>query len=118
MSNSKKLWITLVALLLAASVGAVALKKRAQLVVEAPPVSASGVLEFLPTDVTPVSARDLRRTLPLSGSLRAVNQVSVKAKVAGEVREVLVREGEAVKAGQVLVKMDSSDFQARLEQTA
>lgn len=116
MSNSRKFWITLAALLLAASVGAVVLKKRAQLVVEAPLVSAPEVLEFLPTDVTSVSARDVRRTLPLSGSLRAVNQVSVKARVAGEVREVLVREGETVKAGQVLVKMDSSDFHARLEQ--
>ena len=59
---------------------------------------------------------DLRRLLPLSGSLRAVNQATVKAKVAGDVREVLVREGEAVKEGQVLIRMDTSDYQARLEQ--
>jgi RND family efflux transporter MFP subunit len=52
----------------------------------------------------------------LSGSLRAVNQAQVKAKIAGEVREVLVREGELVKAGQVLVKIDASEYQARLDQ--
>ncbi len=54
--------------------------------------------------------------LLLSGELRAVNQAQVKAKVAGEVREVLVREGEPVSAGQVLVKIDASEYQARLEQ--
>jgi RND family efflux transporter MFP subunit len=52
----------------------------------------------------------------LSGSLRAVNQVSVKARIPGDIREVLVREGEAVKAGQVLVRMDTRDYQARLDQ--
>ncbi len=34
----------------------------------------------------------------------------------GEVREVLVREGELVKEGQVVVRMDSSDYQARVDQ--
>jgi len=54
--------------------------------------------------------------LPLSGALRALNQVSVKAKVAGEVKEVLVRAGEAVQAGQVLIRIDTSEYQAKLEQ--
>jgi membrane fusion protein (multidrug efflux system) len=58
----------------------------------------------------------VRQLLPLSGSLRAVNQAAVKARVGGDVREVLVREGEAVRAGQVLVRMDTSDYQARVDQ--
>ncbi len=120
MSRIKRrtLWIILVASLVAASVGAVAMKKRTQTAAEpaALPAAATAVLEFLPTDVLVIEPHDLRQTLPLSGSLRAVNQAAVKAKVAGEVREVLVREGEAVKAGQVLIKMDSSEYQARLEQ--
>ncbi len=39
-----------------------------------------------------------------------------KAKAAVEMSEVLVREGESVKAGQVLVKMDTSEYQARQDQ--
>jgi RND family efflux transporter MFP subunit len=73
-------------------------------------------MEFLPTDVMQVQAAELRRLMPLSGSLRALNQVSVKARVPGDVREVLVREGEAVKQGQVLVRMDAADYQARVGQ--
>jgi membrane fusion protein (multidrug efflux system) len=74
------------------------------------------VLEFLPGDLVPVSFGEMQKTLSLSGALRAVNQAVVKAKLAGEVREVLVREGEAVQPGQVLVKMDTADYEARLAQ--
>ncbi|QDZ30603.1 efflux RND transporter periplasmic adaptor subunit [Noviherbaspirillum sp. UKPF54] len=92
------------------------LKKQNKPNAAASAAPASSVLEFLPTDVTQAKRHDLRQLLPLSGSLRAVNQASVKAKVAGEVREVLVREGEPVKAGQVLIKMDVADYQARVDQ--
>jgi membrane fusion protein (multidrug efflux system) len=112
------LWIIIALALLAAGVGAAVLKKQdgqaAQPIPDA--TQAPAVLEFLATDVMQVRPRDLRQLLPLSGSLRAVNQVAVKARVGGEVREVLVREGEAVNAGQVLVKMDTSEYQARADQ--
>ena len=118
MLKRRAFWITLVALLLAAGVAGAMLKKqgpnKSAAIQSASQVPA--VMEFLPTDLMLVKANDLRQRMPLSGSLRAVNQASVKAKVAGEVREVLVREGEAVKAGQVVVKMDTSDYQARVEQ--
>lgn len=117
MLKRRSLWIILAVLLMAAGVGAAVLKKKQEQ--PAVPVNAlqtPAVLEFLPTDITHVEARELRQLLPVSGSLRAVNQASVKARVGGEVREVLVREGEAVQSGQVLIKMDTSDYQARLEQ--
>ena len=74
------------------------------------------VLEFLASDLVAVTLGEVQKTLSLSGALRAVNQAVVKAKLAGEVREVLVREGEAVQLGQVLVKMDTADYEARLAQ--
>lgn len=59
---------------------------------------------------------ELRQVLQLSGSLRAVDLATVKAKVGGDVREVLAREGEPVRAGQVLVKMDATEYEARVAQ--
>ena len=113
--------ITVVILVLAAGVGATVLKKRPEPGTPAGPATtalqAPATLEFLASDVVLVAPHDLRQTLPLSGSLRAVNQAAVKARVAGEVREVLVREGESVSASQILVRMDNSEFQARLDQT-
>ena len=114
----KQLWMVIAVVALLVIVGIVSLTKRAPAVEAASQqMKAPAALEFQPTDVMVVKQGDLRKTLPLSGSLRALNQVSVKAKVNAEVREVLVREGEAVKAGQVLIRMDASEYQAKLDQT-
>lgn len=78
--------------------------------------SKNTALEFLPQEIFKVSATELKQTMALSGALRAVDQASVKARVAAEVREVLAREGESVTAGQILVRMDTSEFQARVDQ--
>jgi membrane fusion protein, multidrug efflux system len=40
----------------------------------------------------------------------------VSAKVAGQVIEVLVRDNEQVKAGQVIMRLDARDYRAKLEQ--
>jgi RND family efflux transporter MFP subunit len=110
-------WIILAVCLLVAGVAAAMLKKQTrQAPVPATAAQSLAVLEFLSSDVMLVTPREVRQLLPLSGSLRAVNQAAVKARVGGDVREVLVREGEAVRAGQVLVRMDTSDYQARVDQ--
>lgn len=117
MPRRRGFWIVLALGLLAAGVTAAVLKTQAR---QARPAAtgeqAQALLEFLPSDVMQVTPSEVRQLLPLSGSLRAVNQAAVKARVGGDVREVLVREGEAVQAGQVLVRMDTSDYQARVEQ--
>ena len=71
-------------------------------------------LEFAPEDLTRVALKPLARWLPVSGALQPVNQATVKAKVSGDVRHIAVREGETVKAGQVLVRIDTADLEARL----
>ena len=78
--------------------------------------SAPTALEFLASEVVTTEPTELRQVMQLTGTLRAVDQVTVKAKVAAEVREVMVREGESVKAGQVLVKLDTSEYEARVAQ--
>jgi len=122
MLKRKTFWIIAVVLLVAT--GMALMKKKSQ--GNAVPASASAaavstqtspaVLEFLPADIVEVGNTEVRKLLALSGALRAVNQAAVKAKVAGDITEVLVREGEAVQAGQVLIKMDSSDYLARQAQ--
>jgi membrane fusion protein, multidrug efflux system len=78
--------------------------------------SAPTALEFLASEVVTTEPTELRQVMQLTGTLRAVDQVTVKAKVAAEVREVMVREGESVKAGQVVVKLDTSEYEARVAQ--
>jgi RND family efflux transporter MFP subunit len=71
-------------------------------------------LAFAPGDLVYVEAKPLARWLPLSGTIQAVRQATVKAKVPGEVRMLGVREGETVKAGQLIARIDTSDLEARL----
>ncbi|TMG88313.1 MAG: efflux RND transporter periplasmic adaptor subunit [Betaproteobacteria bacterium] len=75
-----------------------------------PPVA----LEFAAADLAYVEPKALTRWLPLSGTLQPVDQTTVKAKVSGEIRQVAVREGEAVKAGQVIARFDTADLEAKL----
>jgi RND family efflux transporter MFP subunit len=71
-------------------------------------------LEFTATDLAYVEPAVLTRWLPLSGTLQPLNQSTVKAKVSGEIRQVSVREGESVKAGQPIVRFDAADLEAKL----
>ncbi len=52
-----------------------------------------------------------------SGTVFARTAATVSAKVMGEIREVLVQEGDAVAAGDILVKIDDSQLSARLQQS-
>lgn len=71
-------------------------------------------LEFAPADLAVVESSALARHLPVSGTMQPVRQATVKAKVSGDVREITVREGDAVAAGQMLVRVDTADLDARL----
>jgi len=75
-----------------------------------PPV----VLEFSPGDLTRVEAQPLSRWLPVSGAVQPVRQATVKAKVSGDVRQITVREGETVRVGQLLARIDTADLEAKL----
>ena len=121
MLKRRGIWIVALIVVIAVAVGIVLVKKNKTASVEQSlakqqTATAAQVLEFLPTDLVTVTTADVQKSLRLSGALRAYNQAVVKAKVSGDVREVLAREGEAVQRGQVLVKMDTADYDARLAQ--
>ena len=73
------------------------------------------VIELLPNDVAQAHVENLQRTIPLTGTLQPLNQTELKSQQAGEIVEVMVREGDSVRRGQVLAKMDSADLAARLQ---
>lgn len=72
------------------------------------------ILELAAGDIAAIEARELRVTLPVSGTLAAQSQATVKSKVAAEVRDTPVPEGIKVVRGQVIVRLDTADLQARL----
>lgn len=75
------------------------------------------VFELGAADVVQVKTRELAQGLPISGALKAVDSAFVKARVAGELQDLSVREGDSVKAGQIIARVDSTEYQARLRQS-
>jgi RND family efflux transporter MFP subunit len=119
--TSRRRWalIVLAVLVVAAGIGRLLVARQAAGSAAAPraaPAAATAALELTPGDVASASVTELVATLALSGSLRAVDSALVKAKVASEVREVLVREGDAVRAGQLIARLDDTEVRWRLRQ--
>ncbi len=115
--KKRSLWI--VSCLAIAAVAALGWRLSAQRAAPAAPATPAptAALELAPGDVITVRAQSLSLGLPVSGTLKATQTALVKARVAGELMDLVVREGDAVKAGQVLARLDPTEYQARWRQT-
>ena len=78
--------------------------------------SASTALDISPADVSTARRVELVNTLTVSGGLKAVNSALVKARVAAELKSLSVREGDVVRAGQVIGQLDNTEFALRVRQ--
>lgn len=110
MTRRLKLLVALGAVCVVAVAGYAGVKRKAPEATQA----SQPVIEFTTQDLYIVEPRTLERTLPLTGSLTPFTEATVKAKVAGELVAVPVREGEPVKRGQVLARIDQTEVQARV----
>lgn len=62
-----------------------------------------------------VAEADAPTTLEALGTIRPKYSAMLSAKVMGRVADVYVREGDAVRAGQVLVRLDARDLAANVD---
>lgn len=74
------------------------------------------VVQLAAADVVTVRPRELAQTLAVSGSLKAVDSAAVKARVAGELTGLTVREGDTVTAGQVIGRIEPAEYESRVRQ--
>lgn len=77
---------------------------------------AQQALRFGPMDWVTVKPILLASYIPLTGSVRAVDSATVKAKVAGELRSLSVREGMAVNKGDLIGQIDTTDYELRIQE--
>ena len=73
-------------------------------------------LQLAANEIVTVQRQSLVLGVPVSGSLRAVESAMVKARVGGELQGLSVREGDAVKAGQEIARIEPTEARARLRQ--
>ncbi|ANC91575.1 efflux RND transporter periplasmic adaptor subunit [Azospirillum humicireducens] len=82
-----------------------------------PPVpAAERPVELSALEVTTVAPRALTETVRLSGSVSPMEQSAVKAEVSARLAEVPVREGQAVRRGEVLARFETVELAARLNE--
>lgn len=114
-------WLLLAALMLALATGvARALNKRKtqQAAAQAAALALQQPAEFQlnASDVVAVKTTELSQAVAVSGSLKAVQTALIKAKVVGEISGLQKREGDTVKAGEVIAHIDNTDALARVRQ--
>jgi RND family efflux transporter MFP subunit len=114
----KWLALSLVLVLIAFSVVRALSARKAQqeALAQAGVAKVQALVELAASDVIKAEMRELAQGLPISGSLRAINSALVKARAAGELQGLTVREGDAVKAGQIVARIDATEYGARVKQ--
>lgn len=65
-------------------------------------------------DVARVSRGSIEAGIPISGDLRAIETLSLKSRLEGNVEQVYVREGDRVRAGAILARFEAVDFESAL----
>lgn len=73
-------------------------------------------IDLVSSDMMTATQRELPLNVAISGTVSAVDTATIKAKVAGELQGLKVREGDPVRAGQVLGQIDPTEPDARLRQ--
>ena len=77
---------------------------------------AQAPLQLAADEVLQVRRQNLAVGVPVSGALRAVDSAMVKARAGGELQGLTLREGDSVKAGQEVARIDPTEARARLRQ--
>jgi RND family efflux transporter MFP subunit len=77
---------------------------------------ADTLIELSATDLLTIEAGRLTRTLPLSGTLTAPTQTLVRSRVSGDIVEIALREGMQVSAGQLIARIDPTEFELRVNE--
>lgn len=73
---------------------------------------ATGPNAVVPVEVATVQRGTITSTVQVTGSIQALQDVQLSARISGRVIAVNYREGQVVRAGQVIVQQDTTDLQA------
>lgn len=122
MNHTRKKWLyaALLALVVVALLWAGWRSWRAQqhkqAALQAQQTAKAPTLRIAATEWMIVAERSLPQQVKVSGSLTAVNSSIIKARVSGELQGLEVREGDFVRKGQIVARIDATESEARYRQ--
>lgn len=95
-------------------------KKKIIIVVVAIILIIAGSLIFKPKkspyEFARVERKDIQQIVSASGTVKPRQEINLQFETTGKVRNIFVKVGDQVKAGQILIKIDDSDLQAQYRQ--
>ncbi len=111
-------WLLLAVVLLAAGAGWLAWRQGWLPLASTPaggPASRAGRIA-IPVTAAEAAVQDLPILLDALGTVQAFNTVTVVPQVSGRITEIAFQEGQEVKTGDILVRIDARPYQAALDQ--
>ena len=78
--------------------------------------SAADAVPPTPVNVATATQQSVEKLVPVTGSISALQTVTISPKVTSNVLSVAGREGDFVHAGQVVLELDPTDFKSQLRQ--
>ena len=81
-----------------------------------PPMAVAAAVPAPAVGVRPVVLKGVNQSFEFVGRIKAVNKVELRARIEGFLEKVLFREGQEVKAGQLLYQIEKAQFQALVDQ--
>ncbi len=79
-------------------------------------VSGARPLELIAAELHTIKPRGLVDTVRFTGTTQPIDQTIVKARVAGRLAEVFVREGDRVTRDQLLARFETSELQSKVDE--
>lgn len=76
----------------------------------------TAVMQLNPTEVATAQLDSIRQVVRVTGTLSPLATTQLAARVNAPIAEVLVRSGDAVEAGDVLLRLETDDLRSALDQ--
>ena len=119
MTAKRKVLIAIIAAIVVLAAGAFAWKSGAHVATNgraAAGPSAERPIELIAAELHTIKPRGLVDMVRFTGTTQPINQTIVKARVAGRLAEVLVREGDRVTKDQLLARFEANELQSRVNE--
>ncbi len=95
--------------------GSVDANERVKGIVASTSMSPAGIpFELTAAEIARIGTRAMAERLSVSGELQPVSRVVIRAREAGKILDMNVRDGQAVRAGDLLVRFETEELQSTL----